>query len=192
MTRATYEPDPIREQLLDAVERLFYARGIQAVGMDEIRANCGLSLKRIYQLYPSKEQLVVAFLRRRDVRWRGQLAAYVERTEQPDRRILAVFDWLHQWFSDPDFHGCAWINVYGELGATTPVVAAAVRGHKQAFRRYLSRVLVEGGYPRSLTTAIYLLAEGAMVTAAIDGNPKAGIDARAAMVALLGTAKHPG
>ncbi len=56
--------------VLLAAERLYYARGIHAVGMDEVKAEAGVSLKRLYQLYPAKEQLVDAYLRRRDGRWR--------------------------------------------------------------------------------------------------------------------------
>lgn len=182
---AIVEQSRNRNDLLDAAERLFYTRGIQAVSMDQIRAECGLTLKRIYQLYPGKEQLVVAFLCRRDIRWRAQLRAYVETVEQPAQRVLAVFDWLYQWFAEPDFRGCAWINAYGELGATTPAVADTVRKHKQAFRRDLSRLLRSGGYPSTLAPAIYLLAEGAMITAAIHENPRVALQARAAAIEVI-------
>ncbi len=48
----------------------------------------GLSLKRIYQLYPGKEELRVAVLQRRDERWRARLATYVDQFDDPRRRIL--------------------------------------------------------------------------------------------------------
>lgn len=57
------------ERLLDAAEALYYARGIQAVGIDEVRTAAGVSLKRLYQLYPSKQHLVAAYLDARDERW---------------------------------------------------------------------------------------------------------------------------
>jgi AcrR family transcriptional regulator len=183
MTTVAEAPD--RDRLLDAVERLCYARGVQAVAMDEIRAASGLSLKRIYQLYPGKEELVLAFLDRRDRRWRGSLAAHVDRHRAPHKRIEAVFDWLHAWFAEPDFRGCAWINAFGELGAASPRVVAAVRTHKDAFREYLAGLLVAAGHPRSAAAAISLLAEGAVVTAAITGTPAPALQAKAAAVALL-------
>lgn len=185
MSGATVEQSQNRNDLLDAAEQLFYACGIQAVSMDQIRAECGLTLKRIYQLYPGKEHLVVAVLHRRDLRWRAQLRAYVQTVEKPGQRVVAVFDWLYRWFAEPDFHGCAWINAYGELGATTPAVAATVRKHKQAFRRDLSRLLGSGGYSLTLAPAIYLLAEGAMITAAIHKNPRVALQARAVAIAVL-------
>ncbi|HZE66880.1 MAG TPA: TetR/AcrR family transcriptional regulator [Sporichthyaceae bacterium] len=176
---------PERDRLLDAVEQLCYSRGVQAVGMDEIRAASGVSLKRIYQLYPGKEELVLAFLDRRDRRWRGSLEAYVDRRRAPHKRIEAVFDWLHQWFAEPDFRGCAWINAFGELSAASPRIVAAVRAHKEAFRDYLAGLVAAAGHPRTATAAIFLLAEGAMVTAAISGTPAPALQAKAAATALL-------
>ncbi len=112
------DDDAARTLALDAAEESFYARGIQAVGMDELRDRSGLSLRRLYGLFPAKEGLVVAFLERRDERWRGRLAAHVEAVDDPEERLLAVFDWLRAWFEEPGFRGCAWINTYGELGAS--------------------------------------------------------------------------
>lgn len=175
-----------REQALDAAETLFYGRGVQSVGMDEVRAASGVSLKRMYQLFPAKELLVEAYLERRDARWRGRLAEFVERREDPRERILAVFDWLEEWFGEPDFRGCAWINAYGELGATSERVADRVRAHKRAFREYLGALVESAGLPGALTGPLFLLAEGAMVTAGITGGTAPAAEAREAARSLLG------
>jgi len=174
-------------QLLDAAEELFYGRGVRAVGMDEIRAASGVSLKRLYQLYPSKEQLVVAYLDRRDERWRGRLAAYVAQVDgPPEERVLAVFDWLGTWFAEPDFRGCAWINSFGELGGTSASIAEHARRHKRAVRDYLGVLVAGAGLPEPLTDALFLLVEGAMVTAAIFADPEAAVSARGAAARLIG------
>ncbi|MFE6821487.1 TetR/AcrR family transcriptional regulator [Streptomyces sp. NPDC057690] len=182
-----------REQALDAAEKLFYGRGVQSVGMDDLRGASGVSLKRLYQLFPAKEQLVEAYLERRDVRWRGLLAESVARREDPRERILAVFDRLAEWFGEPDFRGCAWINAYGELGATSERVARQVRAHKRAFREYLGGLVADAGLPEALTGPLFLLAEGAMVTAGIDGGGAApAAEAREAARLLLGRARSSG
>ncbi|MFF9623437.1 TetR/AcrR family transcriptional regulator [Streptomyces griseosporeus] len=174
-----------REQALDAAERLFYGRGVKSVGMDDVRTASGVSLKRLYQLFPAKEQLVVAYLERRDARWRGQLAAYVGRHGEPRERILAVFGWLREWFGEEGFRGCAWINAYGELGATSDAVADRVRAHKRAFRDYLGTLVADAGLPDRLAGQLFLLAEGAMVTAGITGRPDPADEAREAARALV-------
>ncbi|MFI0724213.1 TetR/AcrR family transcriptional regulator [Streptomyces sp. NPDC021224] len=175
-----------RDALLDAAERLFYERGFRAVGMDQVRAACGLPLKRIYRFFPAKEDLVVAMLRRRDARWRGNLAAYVETAAaDPRGRVLAVFDWLARWFAEPGFRGCAWINAFGELGSSSGPVLAEVRAHKRAFHAQVAAWTAAAGIAAE---PVCLLAEGAMVMAGITGDPAPARQARAAAGALLDAA----
>ncbi|WP_030983289.1 TetR/AcrR family transcriptional regulator [Streptomyces sp. NRRL WC-3744] len=176
-----------REALLDAAERLFYAHGIQAVGMDRVREASGLPLKRIYRLFATKEDLAVAMLRHRDRRWRGDLAAHVESVQDPRERVLAVFDWLAAWFAEPGFRGCAWINAHGELGSSSEAVLAEVRAHKRAFHDQLAAWVRATGAP--VAEPVFLLAEGAIVTAAVTGDPAPAAHARAAVETLLGPAE---
>ncbi|NKQ57019.1 TetR/AcrR family transcriptional regulator [Amycolatopsis sp. K13G38] len=179
-----------RVRLLDAAEDLFYTRGIQTVGMDDIRSASGVSLKRLYQVFPAKDQLVEAYLERRDTRWRARLAVYVDTVEDPRERILAVFDWLERWFAEPGFRGCAWINSFGELGAVSEAVAAQARRHKSAFRSYLGGLVGEAALPTELTDQLLLLAEGAMVTAGIFGRTDPARHGRTAAAALVRAASR--
>lgn len=172
-------------RLLDAAEQLFYERGIQAVGMDQVRAASGVSLKRLYQLYPSKSELVIACLERRDLRWRTRLAAYVDSGQGGPERVLAVYDWLYEWFSEPDFRGCAFINSFGELGAVEPAVADTVRAHKGAFHAYMAGLVAAAGESGQTVGPLVLLAEGAMTAAAISGSPEPARQARQGAAQLL-------
>ncbi|MEV5150303.1 TetR/AcrR family transcriptional regulator [Streptomyces sp. NPDC052727] len=180
------DTDPARERILDAAEDLFYARGIQAVGMDMIRDSSGVTLRRLYQLFPSKGDLVEAYLARRDTRWLHSLAAHVDTAaETPRERLLAVFDWLEDWFTQADFHGCAFVNSFGELGGTSPQVAAAARRHKDAFHAYVRELATAAGAAADTGTQIALLAEEAMTTAAISGTSAPARQAQQAAQLLL-------
>ncbi|MEV0265641.1 TetR/AcrR family transcriptional regulator [Streptomyces sp. NPDC050617] len=185
------DPDIARNRLLDAAEELFYGRGVQAVGMDELRSASGVSLKRLYQLFPSKADIIEAYLRRRDTRWRESLAAYVSERTGPRVKVLAVFDWLHDWFAGPGFRGCAFINAFGELGAVSPAVATAAREHKDAFHRYLAELAADAGGPPELAGQLALLAEGAITTAAVSGSPEAARRARSTAETLLQVKGNP-
>ncbi|MET9297208.1 TetR/AcrR family transcriptional regulator [Streptomyces sp. NPDC003077] len=181
------DQDEARSRLLDAAEELFSARGVHAVGMDDIRAASGVSLKRLYQCFPSKHDLVEGWLRRRDTRWRAALATHVLRDAgAPRDRVLAVFDWLHAWCAGPGFRGCAFVNTFGELGAVAPGVARAARDHKQAVREYLTTLAQDAGAadPAALGEQLTLLVDGAITTAAIGGDPAAVGHARAAAQTL--------
>ncbi|MHA5050835.1 TetR/AcrR family transcriptional regulator [Streptomyces sp. SD15] len=183
------ELETAEQRILDAAEELFYGQGIQSVGMDAIRTASAVPLKRLYQIFPSKNSLVEAYLRRRDARWLRDLAQYVDTYDSPPQRILAVFDWLFLWFSEQGFRGCGFINSFGELGATSQAVADIAKAHKNAFRRYLADLVADADAPTWLTDQLVLLAEGAMTTAAISGSPEPARHAKDAARILLRTAQ---
>jgi AcrR family transcriptional regulator len=153
--------------------------------MDEVRAASGLPLKRIHRSFAAKEDLVVAVLKRRDHRGRSDLAAHVEQVLDPRERVLAVFDWLAEWFAQPGFRGCAWTNAHGELGSSSEAVLAEVRSHKRAFHDQIAAWVHATGVP--VAEPVCLLAEGAIVTAGISGDPAPARHARPAVTTLLGT-----
>jgi AcrR family transcriptional regulator len=179
------DPDTARVRVLDAAETLFYARGVHGVGMDDIRDASGVSLKLLYQLFSGKEALVESMLERRDVRWRERLAEHVAQVQEPESRLLAVFDWLHEWFSEATFRGCAWINLNGELGAEFPGVCHQAQAHKLAFSEYLHELVLAAHLPEDLTGQLALLAEGAMVTAGIFARPDPALEAKEAAALLI-------
>ena len=176
-----------RRQLIEAADRLFYAHGVQAVGMDAVRAEAGVSLKRIYSLFPSKDELIVAVLRHRRELWNSGITASAERAATAREKLLAVFDFLDGWFREPDFRGCAFINTYGELSSSENV-RQTVREQKEAFAAYVAELVRDAGAPASLAPQIAILAEGAQTTAAILDSPEAAAQARAAAQTLLDAA----
>ncbi len=176
------------ERVLDAAARLFAERGYQAVSMDELRAASGVALKRIYQLYPSKTALIEAVLHARHEEWTRGVSAAVGSAGTPRDRLLAVYDFLEDWFGTDGYRGCAFINAFGELGAVSPHLAQLAREHKESFQRYLAEVAAEAGAPPALAPQLALLAEGAQTTAAIAGSPEAARHAREAARVLIGAA----
>ena len=135
------DDETARDLAVGTADRLFYERGIRSVGMDDIRDASGVSLKRLYRLFPAKEQLAEAALRQREAAFTASLAARVEAVGDPRERLLAVFDYLQAWFDEPDFRGCPFVNAWGEAGADRGCVADAVADQKRALRAYLNRLV---------------------------------------------------
>lgn len=177
-----------RQQVVDAADALFYARGIRAVGMDDVRAAAGVSLKRLYALFPGKDALVLAVLRKRHAMWNDGLTAAVDAKDDPRAKLLAVYDYLAEWFAEDTFRGCGFINAFGELGPTTPEVAEYAREHKRSFQEQLARLVADAGVNRALAPQLAILAEGAQTTAAIEGSPEAAGQARRAAETLIDAA----
>jgi AcrR family transcriptional regulator len=193
MTSATPEARAMddataRERVLDAAARLFYRDGIHTVGMDDLRAESGVSLKRLYQLFPSKESIVEQVLLRQHDTWNSWLADAIARAQNPREKLLAVYDMLARWFRTDSFRGCMFINSFGELGAVTPAVAEIVRAHKAGFQAQLAELVRDAGAPAVLAPQLAILAEGAQTTAAIAGTAAPARQARRAAETLVDAA----
>lgn len=187
-TMTTVDDDTARRQVLEAASRLFYARGIQAVGMDAVRAEAGVSLKRLYRLFPSKEAILEAVLRHAHEQWVEWIANGTASARTPRDRLLAIYDVLACWFDRDDFRGCLFINSFGELGATTPAIVDIARAHKRWFQEVIAELVEEAGAPAWLAPQLAILAEGAQTTAAITGSNDAAKHARDAAETLVDSA----
>ncbi len=181
--------DTAREQILAAADELYYRKGYAAVGMDELRAAAGVSLRKLYALFPSKTDIVTAVLARKHAEWEsGLTGAVADAGSDPRARLLAVYGYLEDWFCTDDFRGCAFINAFGELGGTNPEVAEIVREHKASFQAYMAGLVVDAGAPASLAAQLSILAEGAQSTAAIAADPQVAVQARNAAEVLIDVA----
>ena len=181
--------DDARERILAAAEELYYRKGYAAVGMDELRSAAGVSLRRLYSLFPAKTDIVSAVLARKHDEWEAGLSTAVAAAgDDPRARLLAVYGYLEDWFCSDGFRGCAFINAFGELGGTNPDVALIVREHKASFQEYMAVLVAETGAPATLAAQLSILAEGAQSTAAISADPRAAGHARQAAEVLIDAA----
>ncbi|PZF55042.1 TetR/AcrR family transcriptional regulator [Curtobacterium sp. MCSS17_008] len=195
MATPTTTVDPAtRARIVDVADGLFYARGFQSVGMDEIRTGAGVSLKKLYAAFPGKDQLVAAVLRGRHDYWEQGIEQAVAAADTPRDRLLAMYDFLEQWFGDDTFRGCGFINAFGELGATSPAVAEIAREHKESFQRSVAglaaAVVPDVAAAGELAAQLALLAEGAQTTAAIAGDTTPARHARRAAATLIDVATN--
>lgn len=129
---------------------------------------------------------VIAVLQLRHEQWENGLATKAASIDDPAERLLAIFDYLADWFDEPSFRGCGFINAFGELGSSSSRVAEAVRAHKRSFQEYVEKLVTEAGGGPTLASQLAILAEGAQTTAAISGIGAAAGAARKAAEALIG------
>ena len=132
------------QQVLGAADRLFNEHGIRTVGMDQIRDASGVSLKRLYRLFPAKEQLVEEVLRRRDEAFLSQLTEAAAQAAGPREAILGFFDILHDWFAEPGYRGCPFLNAFAEMSSTSPAVSDVARRQKHRLQRHLEELVRRG------------------------------------------------
>src|SRR5207244_2368243 len=99
----------MRERILETTDRLFYGHGIRAVGVDTVAAETGISKRTLYNYFPSKDDLIVAYLSRR-------LRPAVTSELPPAEQILDDFERLERSFASGRFRGCPFVNAVAELG----------------------------------------------------------------------------
>jgi AcrR family transcriptional regulator len=167
----------VRQQLLDAAARKFYADGLAATGIDTITAEAGVAKMSLYNNFRSKADLVRAYLEARHEEWLGLYRRRLERATTPRDGVLAVFDAYadHAGLAyERGFRGCGLLNAAAELPAGD-LGRAVVRAHKEEVEDLLAGHL-EGLLPGRLDEArlmaehLAFLLEGAMARAGLEGD----------------------
>ncbi|RON09735.1 TetR family transcriptional regulator [Pseudomonas brassicacearum] len=176
-----------RDIILDVTEKLIYKSGIAATGMDLLVKTAGVSRKSIYRYFASKEELTVAALQRRDVRWMNWFKTEVNKAPTPAERLLNLFTVLKDWFASEGFRGCAFINTSGETGDPQDPVRLVAKEHKQKLLDYVCELCTEHGVhdPEALAKQLLILIDGAITVALVMGDHSAADNAQCMARKLL-------
>ncbi|MFC8868303.1 TetR/AcrR family transcriptional regulator [Streptomyces sp. NPDC057148] len=157
---------PGARRVLEAAERLFYERGIHAVGVDLIAAEAGVTKKTLYDRFGSKEQIVVEYLAGRDERWRELLAGRLDAAgEGAAARIAAVFEASRAWAAEYGSKGCSMINARAEINDPAHPAYSVITGQKRWMLDLFAGLAQEAGVADGdrLARTLMLLHEGALV-----------------------------
>jgi len=182
-----------RERLLEAAGELFYAEGVQSVGIDRVIERAGVAKASLYSAFGSKEELVRAYLDERHSRVLGRLRAAVDAVDPADplARIVAVFDEQAEIFRAPDYHGCA----FAAAAAGAPRggrVDEAARAYRRDIRELFNELATAAGAadPPLLASQLQLLYDGGASAANLDRDPSIAGPVRAAAVSLIAASLH--
>ncbi len=165
---------------MQTADRLFYQRGIRAVGVDTIAAEAGISKRSLYDTFPSKDALVAAYLRDR-------IRPLPASDAPPTAQVLSLFDQLHSRFATGDFRGCPFVNAVTELAQDCQNARAIALQFKEDRRRHISHLLTQAGVADAdaLASQIALLLEGAIATMLVRQDAMVAHQARDAAAVLM-------
>jgi AcrR family transcriptional regulator len=174
------ERAPMAARIMAAADRLFYQKGIRAVGVDTVAAEAGISKRSLYDTFPSKDALVAAYLRQR-------IQPLPASDQPPTAQVLALFDQLHARFASGDFRGCPFVNAVTELAEDCETARAIALDYKEERRLHIASLLVRAGVPDpdALASQIALLFEGAIASMLVRQDAKVAIQARDAAAVLM-------
>lgn len=166
-------PSP-RERILLTAHDLFYRDGLRATGIDRIIAESGVAKLTFYRCFASKDELIRTFLDYRHERWMAWFVDALGRHGAAAGGGLApLVPALGEWFADPLFRGCAFINAIAEVGGSQPGIAQIVQSHKQDMQQVIAGLLPAGAAQQAVAGAAALAVDGAIVRAQMEGGEAA-------------------
>lgn len=177
-----------RQRIVETAERLFYAEGVRAVGIDRIIAESEVAKMTLYNHFSSKDELILAVLQYREEKFGGMFEKWMQRHAKKGLgRLEAFFAALKDWFKSPGFRGCAFINASVELADAQHAASQFAAQHKERFYKMLTEIISDtsGAKAASAAPAIALLVEGAIVTAVMEQSAKPADVARDAASMLI-------
>ncbi len=156
-----------RDRILVTAHDLFYSGGIRATGIDRIIAESGVAKLTFYRHFPSKDELVIAFLNYRHERWMAWFVDALGRHGATSGGGLApLLETMQEWFENPVFRGCAFINVVAEMGDSQPEMMRIAQAHKDDMLRVIEGLLPEED--SAIAGAAALAVDGAIVRAQME------------------------
>ena len=168
----------MKQRILETADLLFYTQGIRAVGVDTIAAEIGISKRTLYNHFPSKDELIAAYLA-------GRFTKAPPSDKPPVEQILGSFDRLERGFASKGFRGCAFVNAVAELGPDDPSVRKTALAFKESRRLWFRDLLLrlDVADAEGLATQLTLLVDGAIAQDLVRNDPSM---ARAAKAAAKG------
>ncbi len=168
---------PAGERILLVAHDLFYREGIRATGVDRLIAESGVAKVTFYRHFPSKNDLIRAYLEYRHVRWMAWFNDALRRhgSERPGRGFDALVPALGEWLNNSGYRGCAFINSVGEFGGVLPEVVDIARRHKAEMTAVIARLLPPSRRRARDAQAVAMAVDGAIVHAQFDETPDAAL-----------------
>jgi AcrR family transcriptional regulator len=166
MATKTSKRPSARERLLAASDELFYRDGVHSTGIDAVIEKAGVAKGSLYYIFGGKDELVAAYLRGRLETWRQRVDAAQAGADDPDGRVLAVFDAIAEYVSLPEFRGCPFHNAAAEAPGGD-AQRLAIMEYRTWLRRSFQQLAVDTGVADSeaLADALIVLYDGALATA---------------------------
>jgi AcrR family transcriptional regulator len=171
-----------RRRILEAAYELFSRRGIRGVGVDELIERAGVAKATFYHHFPSKDDLALSFLEKREQLWTKEWveAEARRRADDPAEQLLAIFDLFDEWFRRDDFEGCSFVNVLLEFGGgKVHPLGRASAAHLENIREVVRTFAEESGLrdPASFALSWHILMKGSIVQAG-EGDREAAMRAK--------------
>lgn len=162
-----------RERILLTAHDLFYCDGVRATGIDKVIAEARVTKVTFYRHFPSKNDLIRAYLDYRHELWMKWFKDALNRHgAYTGQGLNALVPTMEEWFTKPIYRGCAFINTVSEMGGVLPDVIEISSRHKQDMTDVIAELLPESPNRLAIANAAAIAVDGAIVKAQLDAKAK--------------------
>ena len=180
----------VNERIIEAASRLFYFNGYNQTGINQIVEEANVAKASLYQHFRSKEDIAVAYLKKRHIMWMGKLNECVSQKNHESGKIVGCFDYLSEWLTEVNYRGCGWQNIIADLPKDHTKIRDQAVLHKNEFRTWIHNLLKKKQkyseeQAELLGDEILILLEGAIILSQIQKNEWPIKSAKRACVRLL-------
>lgn len=177
-----------RQHLIDTAGDLFFRYGYRAIGVDTIVKESGVAKMTLYRYFPSKDDLIVAYLEQaHQTFWEWLNMAIKPYEGEPARQLEAIFTALEKLLRSPQCYGCAFLSAATEFPELDSPGHRAALAHKQAVRQRFRELAGQAGVkqPVALANQLLLLMDGAFAAVRMFGQDNPGVDVLGAARAII-------
>ncbi|HET9521304.1 MAG TPA: TetR/AcrR family transcriptional regulator [Candidatus Limnocylindrales bacterium] len=176
-----------RDRILDTASELFYRDGYHAVGIDTIIARSGVAKMTLYRHFPSKDELIAAYLERANAEFWDWLDGEIAAVDDPRAKLVAAFEATAKLATSPKCLGCTFQAAASEFPELEHPGHEVALAHKRRVLDRLCELARDAGLhdPNGLAAQLLLLMDGAWVAARMfgpDNHARTVADAARALV----------
>jgi AcrR family transcriptional regulator len=162
----------VKDRIIDTASELFYYAGYNQTGINQIIAEAGVAKASMYQHFRSKEDIAVAYLKKRHTNWIGNLFEYIADKKTVNDKIIGCFDYLNEWLIKVEYRGCGFQNIFIDLPKDQQKIKDQVVLHKNELRTWIHNLLQEDSRfntneANQLGDEILVLMDGAIILSQI-------------------------
>ena len=157
-----------RHHIIETASELFYKKGYNSTGINEIIKESGIAKATLYSHFKSKEDLLVAYLDAKDAELIQNVEVFCNSKPKGDKRLIAVLEFLARFFNQENFNGCWCIRTIAEVPRDNKRIRLKIKSNKKRLLDFLKRLVIENKHSLSskkqeqLTNQLYLLYEAAL------------------------------
>lgn len=167
----------VRQTIVETAAQLFYQKGYNSTGINEIIATAGIAKATLYNHFKSKEAICLAYLQYKNAAFVEQLGEFLQTYPTGQARLLGLFDFLTTFFEDQDFNGCWCIKTVAEIPKDNQLIRAEIQAQKRQLIALIQQ-MTQAAYPNKeqeqhqlLAQQIYLLYEAAVAESHLHQSP---------------------